>query len=91
MAGLMGKYAAFLTRRPVLGNMISSAVSKIRTMGSARRGKSRREMHQEQRASRSSMLSFRFFSRLATLSPSSSLRRKEPTMICPVQRKYHTY
>ncbi|AFR92837.2 protein SYM1 [Cryptococcus neoformans C23] len=26
MAGLMGKYAAFLTRRPVLGNMISSAV-----------------------------------------------------------------
>lgn len=47
MAGLMGKYAAFLTRRPVLGNMISSAVSKIRTMGSARRGKSRREMHQE--------------------------------------------
>ncbi|KAL0253648.1 protein SYM1 [Cryptococcus tetragattii IND107] len=26
MASLMGKYAAFLTRRPVLGNMISSAV-----------------------------------------------------------------
>lgn len=39
MAGLMGKYAAFLTRRPVLGNMISSAVSKIRTMDSARREK----------------------------------------------------
>ncbi|KAE8541439.1 protein SYM1 [Cryptococcus gattii VGV] len=29
MAGLMGKYAAFLTRRPVLGNMISSAIIRL--------------------------------------------------------------